>query len=202
MTISRQITLSLAVCTALLLAGPAVAESPVSINPPSAPVAAATADVKLTVAFAHSSVTPPASVTLTLIVTNTGSMAATAVKIDNSLPVEFAYHDPAAVKKLATLGNLAPGDTISKTLVINVPAGVKTNRYVNEAIASAANADPIQADAPIDVNNGQVLGATDRTLAETGPGLWDVLMLVFGLIIMISGVITAGSLASRKTVER
>lgn len=178
---------ALAVLLPVLFAYSAQAAS-VGINPPSTPVSVATAELKLTVAFSAASVTPPSDLSLTFIVTNTGATAAKSVAIDNLLPVEFSYTNGLPTE-LKNLGDLAPGDTISKEYAVTIPSTVKTNRYVDEAIASAANADSVESIAAINVNNGRVLGAsdsTDGTLAATGTSSLAVILL--GLICLGLGI--------------
>ena len=160
---------------------PAQAAS-VGINPPAAPVVVTTAELQLTVAFSTTAIIPPGTVTLTLLVTNTGSSTAKNVTIDNLLPVEFSYTN-GVPSELKHLGDLASGETISKEYAVTIPAGVATNRYVNEAIVSATNADSIESIAALNVNNGRVLGATDTTvgtLASTGTS--SVAIIVLGCL--------------------
>lgn len=159
----------------------------VSINPPTEPVTAMTAALQLLVTVDQPTVTPPAKIQLTFILTNTGAASATNVAIDNLLPVEFAYVDglPADLK---ALGDLAPGDTITKTYAVSIPATVKTNRYVDEAIASAANADSVESTVMLDIQNGKVLGAADstvETLAETG--MSPLVVMLLGLTFVVTG---------------
>lgn len=156
------------------------AQSNVSINPPSAPVAVQKADLRLTVTFDQSTVTPPATVQLTFIVTNTGPVTAKRVGLANTLPVEFQYASATAAT-LENLGDLATGESITKSLAVNIPAEAKSNRYVDEAIASAANADSVETDLVIDVANGQVLGVSDQ-LAETGQEPWMIVLIGLGTI--------------------
>ncbi len=175
------------VVLAFVMLGRSVQAAPVSIDPPTTPVAVTTAKVRLAVTLDKTSVIPPATVRLTFVVTNTGTSTATHVAIDNLLPVEFSYVNgiPAALKNL---GDLRPGQTITKSYVISIPASVKTNRYVDEAIVSADNADRVESTAALDVNNGQVLGATDATvgkLATTGGS--PVVMILLGLLLAIFG---------------
>ncbi|MEK7637580.1 MAG: sortase B protein-sorting domain-containing protein [Patescibacteria group bacterium] len=182
----RIFSLIIAVLGLALFFRPAGAAAPVSINPPSAPVAVSRAELKLQVTVDQITVTPPSAVQLTFIVTNTGATAAQGVAIDNLLPVEFRYRDPDAAKQLTRLGNLAPGDTITKNYIVDIPASVKTNRYVNEAVASAANADSVQTDAALNITNGQVLGASDQ-LAETGQS--PAVMFLVGILLLVSGLV-------------
>lgn len=168
----------LAVLIPVLFSNPAQAAS-VGINPPAAPVTVAMAELKLTVTFDTATVTPPGTVKLTFIVTNTGASTASNVAIDNLLPIEFSYVNgvPAELKNL---GALASGDTITKQYDVTIPDGVATNRYVDEAIASAANSDSVESIAAINVNNGRVLGASDSaggTLAATGTSSLAIIAL-------------------------
>lgn len=177
---SRILSTLFAALLTLLAMHPAQAAS-VGINPPSAPVTVAAAELKLTVAFSAAAVTPPSNVSLTLIVTNTGATTAKSVAIDNLLPVEFSYVNGLPTE-LKNLGDLAPGDTLSKEYSVTIPATVTTNRYVDEAIASAANADSVESIAAINVNNSRVLGASDSadgTLATTGNSSLAVIFLGF-----------------------
>lgn len=174
----------------LALVRPVMAASNVSINPPAAPSAVAAAELQLTVTFDAQTITPPGTVLLTFILTNTGSNTAKNVSIDNLLPIEFAYRDPAAAKSLTQLGELRTGDSITKSLTITIPSAVRTNRYVDEAIASASNAASIESIAAIDVRNGQVLGATDSTistLATTGQS--PLLVVLSGLLLIGTGIV-------------
>lgn len=186
---TRSILTLLGLGMALAIARPVSAAAPVSIDQPTTPATLTNAELKLTVAFDRSTATPPTTVDLTFIVTNTGSSVAQNVSLENTLPVAFTYRDPSAGAALAKLGDLASGDTISKTYAIDIPAGTAADRYVDEAIASAVNADSVQSEAPLDVTGGptgQVLGATDdATLAETGQS--PVIVFTAGLILIALG---------------
>lgn len=177
---------SLVAVAAILVVAPARAAT-VSINPPTEPVTASTATLQLIVTVDKTTVTPPAQIQLTLILTNTGANTATNVSIDNLLPVEFAYVNGQPTD-LKALGDLAPGDTITKSYAVTIPAAVKTNRYVDEAIASATNADSIESTVTLDVRNGKVLGAADstvETLAVTGTS--PLLVMLLGLTFVVLG---------------
>ena len=168
----------------VVISGPARAAT-VGINPPSDPVTVAATELQLTTGFSQASITPPGSVTLTMVVTNTGAMTANNVAIDNLLPVEFSY-TKGIPTELKNLGDLAPGDSIGKTYAITIPASVATNRYVDEVIASATNADSIEAIAALNITNGQVLGASDATLAATGTS--PLVFILLGLMLIGFGI--------------
>lgn len=180
-----------ALLTGLLLTSFAVIRpahaADVSINPPAVPVAVAQANLTVTVAFDKTSVTPPGIVELTFIVTNTGDVTARQVSLVNTLPVEFSADTTAMASQLKSLGDLASGDTVTKSYSIKIPAGTPTDRYVDEVVTSAANADSIQSTAALDVTNGQVLGATDtnpNVLAASGTPVSSLILWVFGLLLL------------------
>lgn len=154
----------------VVFARPVRAAAEVSIDPPAQPVALRSAELRLTLGLDRTAVTAPSTVLLTVIVTNTGTTIARNLSIDNSLPIEFAYLDSTLANSLQHLGELAPGDTIQKSVKINIPSSVATDRYVDEVIASADNADSVQSDIAIDVSNGRVLGAStaEPQLAASG----------------------------------
>lgn len=170
------------------------AAAPVSINPPSTPSTIITTALKVTTSFSETSVTTPAQVKWSVIITNTGSTMAKSVTVENVLPVEFAYAEKGVPATLKALGDLAPGDTIAKTFAVNIPDGITGNRYIDEVTVSASNVDAQQYNAAIDVNGGKVLGATDSTLAETG--MSPIVIFSFGLLTILFGV---GVLNLKKT---
>lgn len=186
MSIQARTTLSILVAIACFgTLHPAHAAS-VSIDPPASPVAVSKTELQLVVAFDTASVTPPATTQLTFTITNTGSTTATDVAIDNLLPREFSY-TAGQPTELATLGQLAPGATLTKTYTITIPATVGTYRYVDEAIVSATNADSVESTVAIDVLGGQVLGVTDEVLATTGTP--TILPTLFGLVLIAIGAL-------------
>lgn len=187
MSIQARTTLYILAAFACLGIFRPVQAATVSIDPPASPVAVAKTELQLVVTFDTTSVTPPASTRLTFTITNSGSVTATDVTIDNLLPTEFLYTSGQPTE-LTNLGELSPGASLTKTYAITIPATVATNRYVDEAIVSASNADSVESTIAIDVRNGEVLGATDvtgETLAATGVVPW--LMFLFGLLLIATG---------------
>ena len=165
------------------------AAEPVSIDLPAAPVAISQTTLKLTTLVDQQKVNTPATVKLTLIVTNTGAVKATNVRLDPTIPVEFTVSSNSALTGLKKLGSLEPGDTISKSLTLSVPANTKTNSYMIETVTAADNASSIQSDVGINVSNGQVLGASDtnlKVLPNTGYSPWAILL--FGISLICSGL--------------
>lgn len=174
----KYLQLTIAISIAAATCSPVFAQSPVAIDPPSDPVVLPRAELQMTLALDRTTVTVPATVTLTLIVTNTGAVSATDVVLVPEIPVGFKRID---TTDLSSIGALAPGDTISKQLQLSLPAGTPTDRYVTEVIASAANADSVQADVGLDVSGGRVLGSATE-LAQTGAMPWQVVTLGFVLL--------------------
>jgi len=167
----------------------------VSIDPPASPVAVAKTELQLVVTFDTSSITPPATTRLTFTIKNSGAVTATNVAIDNLLPTEFSYA-LGQPTELANLGELAPGASLTKTYMITIPSTVASNRYVDEAIVSASNADSVESTIAIDVRNGEVLGATDELLAATGTS--TMLPTLFGLALIAIG---AQKLLSQRNIK-
>lgn len=157
----------------------------VSIDLPTSPITVTKTELQLAISFDTPSVTPPAAAQLTLTVKNTGSATATNVAIDNLLPVEFLY-TAGQPTELAQLGGIAPGASLTRAYAIAIPASVETQRYVDEAVASAANADSVEAIAALDVNSSQVLGASDEILATTGGT--PIVTSIFGLLFVGFGI--------------
>jgi uncharacterized repeat protein (TIGR01451 family) len=158
----------------------------VSINPPADGAAITATDLTVTTSFSDPAVTAPATVQWTIVMTNTGSTVAHGISVTNVLPVEFRYTKTAADAELISLGDLAPGDTIVKTLDVAIPSGTPSNRYVDEATVSAANVPAQESDAALTVNGARVLGASDTNLAETGVSPW--ILWSVGLVFVFVGI--------------
>ncbi len=146
------------------------------------------AALQLTVAADQKAVSTPGTLTYTVIVTNSGSVAAQNLKLADTLPAGFTYVDPNIHQELATLGSLGAGESLSKSVKAQVPASVVAGRYEYEVIASADNADSIQSFVGVDVTAGKVLGAS-TTLAETGASLLSRLVFVSGVVAIALGLI-------------
>ncbi len=160
----------------------------VGINPPGKPTSVPRTELLVTAGFNVTTANPPQAVTLTLIVTNNGASTALAVSIDNLLPTEFVYRNGLPTD-LLEIGDLASGETVTKTYTISIPSTVKTNRYIDEVIVSATNADSVEAFAAIDITNGRVLGATDMnigTLATTG--ISNLAFMAIGFLLLGLGI--------------
>lgn len=179
----------------LLVTGRAISvhAATVSIDQPTVAIAAPLAEVQVNAAFERTAVTAPTVVDLTLMVTNTGAATVTGLGLQVMLPIEFTYVN--GTPDLSTLGNLAPGETITKTYPVSIPSSATSNRYVTEVTATATNAESIEAFAGLDVSNGRVLGATDSTVTLAATGTSPLLGITLGTILL-----TLGFVQLRRTV--
>lgn len=160
------------------------AQSIVDINLPTDPAPITKTTLNISSIFSTPSVTVPASAVLTVVVKNTGAVAAQHLALEQQLPPGITLtSSPAAT--LDDLGSLAPGESMSFSWNLHFTDALTTDRYTVEQIVTAANADATESDASIDVTNGAVLGATDSTLAETGNN--PIGYILIGSIFLILG---------------
>lgn len=160
----------LALVAGLLFGNSARAASPVSVNPPAAPVSASQTSLAFTVTADNTNVSAGQTVSVHVLVTNTGAVMAKHVRIDLPLPQGFQFVSAHSVGMLASLGDLPSGETITKTVALKISAAVPADRYALEPVVAAANADATQAVVALNVQQQRVLGAM-TSLPETGATL-------------------------------
>lgn len=162
-------------------------DAPVSLNPPAAPVALAVPKLALRLTADDRTVSAPATITYTIVVTNDGAAKAADVGLEVTLPDEFRPTDPAAAKTLTSLGDLAAQASIKKHLLATVPKGTMAGRYDLTVSAAATGAEPVQQTLSVTVEKGKVLGAF-TTLPNTGAGLVDLLVFTIAAALSIGGL--------------
>ncbi|MBI2984601.1 MAG: DUF11 domain-containing protein [Candidatus Kerfeldbacteria bacterium] len=177
-----------ALLLAILLASAssALAAVPVKINPPQEPVQVSAADLELELSSPSLSVDIGSTMTVTMSVKNLGEHDALNVRLDDNLPAGWSYVDP-KVPAALNLGAIKTGR--SKKIAVPITIGEKSpaGAIAYEVVARADNADPVENFVTITVRPGQVLGATDEQLAETGTSAASLYWLLFGLGLIVAG---------------
>lgn len=186
---------------------------------PGTPTLTITKDVDKT------SVVAGTNVTYTVTITNTGTGTATNVKLSDLLPGSFFVTLTGAVDLSQSLGDLDPGKAVTTTYTVTVPGDTTAGDYVNTATASADNHGNVSDTATVavqripqvlgvqegpqetklidtgiiidDTPTGQVLGAED-TLAETGAGIAEYALFLFGALMLALGVFGIRTFNTRK----
>jgi uncharacterized repeat protein (TIGR01451 family) len=107
-------------------------------------------------------VNPGTVVTYTVTIANAATATDTAhnVKFTDVLPSGFTYVDGGGSTKTFTVGDLAPGASVTTSYPVNVPASQTAGLYANTATASADNYPAVSASSVVDVRVPQVLGVS------------------------------------------
>jgi uncharacterized repeat protein (TIGR01451 family) len=120
----------------------------------------------------------------TITVKNIGDAIAENVTVKDTLPTGLTDAETGKTVTQWTLPTLAVGESQALTLKVKVGDSVASGKLTNTATASATNITAVSAKASVTIIVPQVLG-----LATTGPGLRDYLIMAFGLILLIGGII-------------
>lgn len=151
----------------------------------------ATPNLAMTMGASATSITAPGQVTINIRLTNNGSVTATGVALEATLPVSWSYRDAKYPAALTTYGDLAPGESLVIALPFNVSASATTGRIAFEAVARATNlTDGVEATTIITISTGRVLGASDQ-LAASGWSMRDSAVFFYGLVLVIAGLFVA-----------
>lgn len=111
---------------------------------------------------------PGKNVTYTVTVTNTGSVAATNVSMNDVLPTGFTFTEGGQQSKTFSLGTIAPQQSAVQVYTVTIAPSVPTGNYLNVASAAARNANSVSTSSTVSVRSGSVLGdTTDRQLQLT-----------------------------------
>jgi hypothetical protein len=190
-SLSRICLISTLVGVFCLAAAPtSIQAESVQLTPPSGPVKVGGAVLKYKRQVSVPRVTIPGTFEITEIIENVGSLTARGVIVKQELPAGWTTGDAKTLN--LDLGDIEAGQKVSKSSSIVVLSDAFPGRYANEATVSATGLESILADAPIDLSQPQVLGAS--TLAETGtPITWALI----GLPLILLG----GALIARKPVR-
>jgi len=115
------------------------------ITTSTAPILQITKDVS------DSPVNPGDTVTYTVVITNVGSEDATNLTLTDVMPTNLTFADGGDNTKTFTLGDLAIGDSVTKTYDVVVSNNSGAGTYTNTATAEADNHSPISAEVDVDV---------------------------------------------------
>ena len=110
-------------------------------------------------------VNPGDIITYTVVITNVGGADAINVTLTDVLPSNLTFVDGGDNTKIFTLGDLAIGDSVTKTYDVVVSNNSGAGTYTNTATAEADNPSPISAQTDVAVVLPTVLGE------ETNPDL-------------------------------
>ncbi|MDX1535592.1 MAG: NEW3 domain-containing protein [Candidatus Spechtbacterales bacterium] len=107
---------------------------------------------------------PGAVISYTIVVTNIGNASANNVLLEDDLPAGFTYLETGTNTRSWNLGNMFPGDSITRTYDVEVGSSVEPGDYVNTAIVSATNHGQRSDTASVRV--GEVLGETAEPVLQ------------------------------------
>ena len=110
-------------------------------------------------------VNPGATLTYTVVVTNTGDDTAHNVVITDTLPNGFTFADTGEATKTFNLGEIAPDASVSTTYEVTVGQDATAGIHENLATASSDNYPDVTAKAPVEVIIPQILGEKTPDLA-------------------------------------
>lgn len=119
-------------------------------------------------------------VDLKLTVTNNGDLPSFDTTLTNILPDGFTYSDIGGDEWSWFLGDLAPGETKTIVVKVDVASNVNPATYVSDASVSSANHDEVTDPADIEVRQITVLAETGFSVMEFGlllsilASLWTV----------------------------
>ena len=108
---------------------------------------------------------PGATLTYTVVVTNTGDDTAHNVVITDTLPNGFTFADTGEATKTFNLGEIAPDASVSTTYEVTVGQDATAGIHENLATASSDNYPDVTAKAPVEVIIPQILGEKTPDLA-------------------------------------
>ncbi|PIY96497.1 MAG: hypothetical protein COY66_04000, partial [Candidatus Kerfeldbacteria bacterium CG_4_10_14_0_8_um_filter_42_10] len=138
---------------------------PVSDDASSTVMATTAPILQITKDVSDPSVNPGATVTYTVVITNVGSADALNVTLTDVMPTNLTFVSGGGNTKTFELGDLAIGDSVTKTYNVLVADDSGAGTYTNTATAEADNHSPISAQADLGVVLPTVLGD------ETSPDL-------------------------------
>jgi uncharacterized repeat protein (TIGR01451 family) len=115
------------------------------------------------------SVNPGATVTYTVVVSNSASVtqAAAGVVLTDTLPAGFTYTVGGGSTKSFTLGSINPGASVTTTYAASISVSQAAGTYTNTASAAASNAATVTATSNVAVVVPQVLGTESPDLSIT-----------------------------------
>lgn len=173
--------------------------TPVPAAPTATPAGAAPADPAISKSVSPGTARVGDSVTYTINVTNLGGSTATGVTVEDSLPAIVSPTGVTSSKGEAslsgqtvrvTIGDLAPGETVTITVQATVVAQPAPPNNRNLAIVSStspdANADNNQASVPLDP---AVVPAVLPTTGDAGQGRWPLAAMLLGLTLIAASML-------------
>lgn len=173
--------------------------TPVPATPTATPAAAAPADPAISKSVSPGTARVGDSVTYTINVTNLGGSVATDVTVEDSLPAILRPTGVTSSKGEAslsgqtvrvTIGDLAPGETVTITVQATVVAqpAAPNNRNLATVSSSSpdANLDNNQASVPLDP---AVVPAVLPTTGDAGQGLGPLAAMLLGLTLIAASVL-------------
>jgi uncharacterized repeat protein (TIGR01451 family) len=177
----------IACCGAFLFSTPvqALTGGPAGTAPMAKP------ELAVTVSVDESTVNPGDSLTYTVVIKNTGSVATDSLKLKDVLPEGFSLSTTKASTYTYSFdGTLEPGQTVTDAYTVIVGDEVAAGAYADDITVSATPATSVSTQTTITVVIPQVKGAeTTLTLAETGVGQLDVFFALFGATLVAAGIL-------------
>ena len=123
----------------------------------------------------------------TITVTNTGPGDATNVVVTDTLPKGLTFTDDGTMIKSWSIGSLIAGAGMTITAKVHVSTSAATGKYLNTAVATSTEIDPVSAQVAVQVTQPQVLA-----LATSGVNETDYLIFSFGALLMVAGYSLVG----------
>lgn len=173
--------------------------TPVPATPTAAPTAAAPADPAISKSVSPSTARVGDSVTYTIIVTNLGGSTATGVTVEDTLPAILSPSGVTTSRGEAslsgqtvrvTIGDLAPGETVTITVQAKVVAQPAPPNNRNLATVSSTspdgNPDNNQASVPLDP---AVIPAVLPTTGDAGQDSWPLAAVLLGLTLIAASLL-------------
>ena len=115
-----------------------------------------------------------------LSVTNNGDITSYDTILTNTLPDGLTYSDLGGHVWDWYIGDIEPGETKTMIIKADIAPGANPGNYINSALVSSSNHDPVLAEANLDVRLIAVLAETGFNIIELG-FLMSILAAVFGL---------------------
>lgn len=147
-----------------------------------------TIDKKTSQTFAN----PGDIVTYTVTIANTGDAPALNVSLHDVLPAGATFTETGGTVRDWLLGTLEQGKTKTVVYEATISDTAPAGSLMNTAVLRADTIDPLTSQADIDVRVPEVLGAETTadggTLAATGAGMFDYLLVFAASVVVLAGV--------------
>lgn len=123
----------------------------------------------------------------TITVKNTGTGAATDVRISDALPDGVAFADTGSAKRVWVVGTLDAGTTKKIVYTAKVLADATAGTHANSLVLTSENHATLAFGTDVAIHTPKVLGAT-TTLPATGAGILDLSPIAIGILMIVVGL--------------